>query len=117
METTFIIIIFSAISFFVYGLNSFFSKRMINEYKRWGFSKFRKLISFLQILGACGLLLGLFVNFVLIISSLGLSLMMFSAIIVRIYINDNISRILPAITYFMLSALILIDAITGYNHM
>ena len=62
---------------------------MINEYERWGFSKFRKLISFLQILGACGLLLGLYVNFVLIISSLGLSLMMFSAIIVRIYINDN----------------------------
>ena len=90
---------------------------MINEYERWGFSKFRKLISFLQILGAFGLLLGLFINFILIISSLGLSLMMFFAIIVRIYINDNISRILPAITYFMLSALILIDATTGYNHM
>ena len=33
--------------------------------------------------------------------------MMFFAIIVRIKIKDNISRILPAITYFVLNALIL----------
>jgi len=111
VETTVVITIFTAISFIIYGINSFFSKRMIDEYSRWGFEKFRKQISFLQILGGLGLTLGLFMNFFLIISSTGLSLMMLSAIIVRVYIKDNISRILPSITYFMLSILILINAV------
>ena len=46
-------------------------------------------------------------NFILTLSSLGLTIMMFFAILVRIKINDNISRILPAMTYFMLNAVIL----------
>ena len=101
------IIIFTGISFLIYGFNSLFSTRMFNEFERWGFSKYRKLISYLQILGACGLILGLKLNIILIASSLCLSIMMFVAIIVRIKINDNISRILPAITYFVLNVLIL----------
>ena len=40
------IIIFNATSFIVYGLSSFFSKRMRKEYVRWGYSKERKLIGF-----------------------------------------------------------------------
>ena len=57
---------------------------MINEYERWGFSKFRKLFPFLQILGACGIYSS-YINIILIISSLGF-LMMFSAIIFKGFI-------------------------------
>ena len=107
MDIALIIIIFSGISFIIYGLNSLYSKRMISEFERWGFSKYREPISIFQILAASGLIIGLKLNFILTLSSLGLTIMMFFAILVRIKINDNISRILPAMTYFMLNAVIL----------
>ncbi len=105
META--IILFTGISFIIYGINSFYSKRMISEFKRWGYKKHRKTISSLQILGGLGLVIGLQINIILIASSLCLSIMMFFAIIVRVRIKDNVATILPAITYLMLSALIL----------
>ena len=105
META--IILFTGISFMIYGTNSFYSKRMISEFKRWGYKKYRKTISSLQILGGLGLVIGLQINIILIASSLCLSIMMFFAIIVRVRIKDNVARILPAITYLMLSSLIL----------
>ena len=101
------IILFTGISFIIYGINSFYSKRMIREFKRWGYKKHRKTISSLQILGGLGLVIGLQINIILIASSLCLSIMMFVAIIVRVKINDNVARILPAITYLVLSSLIL----------
>ena len=65
MEFANAIIAFTGISFLVYGFNSLTSKRMINEFDRWGFSQFRKIISVLQILGAIGLILGLKFNIIL----------------------------------------------------
>lgn len=100
------IILFTGISFMIYGVNSFYSRRMISEFERWGYKNHRKTISSLQILGGLGLLIGLKINIILIASSLCLSIMMFVAIIVRVKINDNVARILPAITYLMLSSLI-----------
>ena len=100
------IILFTGISFIIYGVNSFYSRRMISEFKRWGYKNHRKTISTLQILGGSGLLIGFKINILLMASSLCLSIMMFVAIIVRVKINDNVARILPAITYLMLSSLI-----------
>ena len=111
MEFANAIIAFTGISFLVYGFNSLFSKRMINEFDRWGFSQYRKIISVLQILGGIGLILGLKFNIILIASSLGLSIMMFFAIIVRIKIKDNISEILPALAYLILGIIILQQSI------
>ena len=51
-----ILIFFSAISFIYYSLNSIFSKRLINEYQRWGYDKLRYLIAFLQFFAAIGFL-------------------------------------------------------------
>ena len=65
MEFANAIIAFTGISFLVYGFNSLISKRMVNEFERWGFNKYRKLISVLQILGAIGLILGLKFNRIL----------------------------------------------------
>ena len=84
------IILFTGISFIIYGVNSFYSRRMISEFKRWGYHKHRKTISSLQILGGLGLLIGLKINILLIASSLCLSIIMFVAIIVRVKINDNV---------------------------
>ena len=107
MDVYTIIIVFSAVSFISYGLNSFISKKMISEYKRWGLEKRRKQIGLVQLICGLGIMIGLKYNFILIISSILLVLMMLVAIYVRIKIKDNISDILPAIAYLVLGIIIL----------
>ncbi len=109
MNTNLVIVIFTSISFIVYGINSFTSNRMVNEYQRWGFGKYRKLIGFSQILCGTGLLIGLKYLALLRFASLSLIIMMSLAILVRVKIKDNISEILPAISYLVLSILILMS--------
>ena len=101
-----LVILFTAISFVIYGYSSFMSKRMISEYSRWGFADQRKIIGFFQLLGGIGLLVGIKVNILLFITSLSFIIMMLFAIIVRIKIKDGIVETLPAITYLFLNVMI-----------
>ena len=102
-----IIIIFTAVSFISYGINSFISHKMILEFKRWGLEKRRKEIGSFQFVCGVGILLGLKYTFILIASSIILIIMMIVAVYIRIKIKDNISEILPAIAYLVLGIIIL----------
>ena len=106
MDIISIVIVFTGLSFIAYGINSFISKRMISEFKRWGLEKSRKLIGFCQFITGLGLLIGLQINLILVISSIFLIIMMLCAVYIRIRIKDNISDILPAIAYLLLGLLI-----------
>ena len=101
-----IIILFAGISFIIYGINSFSSQKMVLEFKRWGLEKKRKIIAVSQFI--CGVLLcvGLISKTILFISSLFLIIMMLTAVYVRIKVKDNISEILPAISYLLIGFLI-----------
>ena len=68
------------------------------------------MIAYCQLVGGAGLLLGLESNTVLILSSSFLGVMMLVAIGVRIKIKDNISDILPALAYLVLSVMIIYEA-------
>ena len=94
-----------------YGINSFISNRMKKEFKRWGLENKQKIIASCQLVGGTALLLGLEWNTILILSSAFLGVMMLVAIGVRIKVKDNISDILPAFAYLVLSAMILYEAI------
>jgi uncharacterized membrane protein YphA (DoxX/SURF4 family) len=107
MDLYTIIILFTGVSFVAYGINSFISKRMIREFNRWGLADKRKAIGASQFVGGLGLLVGFEFELALVISSVFIIVMMFVAIAVRIRIKDNISDILPAITYILLNAIIL----------
>ena len=104
------IVLFTGISFIAYGINSFISQRMKKEFKRWGLENKQKTIAFSQLLGGTSLLLGLEWNTILVFSSAFLAGMMLVAIGVRIKIKDNISDILPAFAYLVLSVIILYEA-------
>ncbi|MDB3937118.1 hypothetical protein N9373_00140 [Flavobacteriaceae bacterium] len=120
MNITLIISLFSGISFIVYGISSFRSKRMISEFQRWGYGNQRKLIGCFQLIGGAGLIFGsLFVintfdsndslinsNNILAGSSLILTIMMVGAIFVRIDIKDKFVNILPATFYAILNFII-----------
>lgn len=120
MNITLIISVFSGISFIVYGISSFKSKRMISEFKRWGYGNRHKLIGCFQLIGGAGLIFGsLFVintfdsndslinsNNILAGSSLILTIMMLGAVFVRIDIKDKFINILPATFYAILNFII-----------
>ena len=70
------------------------------------------LIIILQFLGAAGLLVGLEFNIILIISSLGLALLMFLGLSVRIKLKDSLWISLPAFFYMSLNTYIFFEAIS-----
>lgn len=104
---------FSAISFFCYGFGCLFSRRMVDEFERYGLARFRKLTGVLQLLGASGLALGLFgYTTIGFLAAAGLSLQMLLGWIVRLRIRDSIVQCLPAICYMGLNALIAFSFVT-----
>ena len=107
-----IVTVFTAISFIVYGYSSFISRRMKSEYARWGYNNQRKLVGSLQLLGGLGLLIGLKIDILLILTSFCFIMMMTAAILIRIKIKDNIVDVLPAISYLFLSIMIFYNSLS-----
>ncbi len=85
---------------------------MKEEFKRFGLEKMGLTIILLEIIGALGLLVGLTFNFMLIVSSLGLALLMLAGVIVRLKVNDSFWITLPALFYMVLNACIFWISIT-----
>jgi len=79
---------------------------MKSEFKRFGMEKLGLLVIISEIIGAVGLLVGLFYNPILLISSAGLALLMFLGILVRIKAKDSFLVSFPALFYLVLNATI-----------
>ena len=101
------IILFISISFIFYALNAIFSKKMKDEFTRWGFQDYRILISCIQLLSGLFLLLSFFYPFLIIYCSSIFFILMLGAIFVRIRIKDSFLDTLPALFYFFLNAIII----------
>lgn len=106
-----ILIYFSAISFIFYSINSLYSKRLISEFDRWGYGKFRILIASFQLLAGIGFIIGLYFSFLISIVSFLLFVMMLVAIFVRIKVKDDVIEIFPAIFYASLNLIIFYNSI------
>lgn len=79
---------------------------MKNEFKRFKLEKLGLLTIVLEILGALGLLIGLWYSPLLLLSSGGLAVLMFLGVLVRIKLKDSLWISLPAIFYMGLNAYI-----------
>lgn len=110
MTFSIILILISGASFVIYGISSFFSKKMTLEYERWGYPEQRLLIGGLQFLGGLGLFVGLYLKPLIPLSSASLLLLMLAAIGVRIKIKDQPLMMLPAVFYAFINFLILINS-------
>lgn len=114
MNLTLVLIIFSSISFIYYGINSFYSKRMVSEYSRWGYDKLRFFLAWCQLLGGCGLLIGLLhlsLYPLISITSFLLTVMMLTAVFTRIKAKDRLLMTLPSVFYSILNAIIFYQSI------
>ncbi|MAW07690.1 MAG: hypothetical protein CME61_05350 [Halobacteriovoraceae bacterium] len=102
--------IISSIAFLIYGILCIFTNHMVDEFERYGLIKFRILTGILEVLGGLGLLVGLKNKPIMLISSLGLTLLMVLGVITRIRVNDPLIQIIPAF------ALSIINFIIFYYH-
>lgn len=103
-----ILLLFSALSFVFFGIACLSSQRLKKEFIRYGLPHFRTLTGVLQLLGAAGILIGYWELSLQIFSTLGLSILMFLGVGVRIKIKDSLIQTLPALFYFLLNTYLFI---------
>lgn len=101
-------ILFSAISFLIFGYSCLTSLFMRQEFQRYGLNQYRRLVGFLQILGALSLLTGVFYRPLAVMGAGGLAVLMFMGLAVRIRIRDSFIQSIPALFYALFNLLIVI---------
>lgn len=112
MNYLFIIcVLISSFSFLAYAVSYFINPHMKLEFKRFQLEKLGFLTIVLEILGASGLLAGLFFKPILLISSGGLAILMLLGFMLRLKLKDSIWVSLPALFYMGLNASIFYMAI------
>lgn len=106
MTTNTFLVLWSSGAFFIYAISYFVTPRIKQEFERFGLKKLGLMTIILEFAGAAGLLVGLLFNPLLIFSSLGLALLMFAALVVRVRCNDSFLISLPALLLMLLNAYI-----------
>ena len=89
-----------------YGIAYFKSTKMKSEFNRFGLEKAGVLTAILEILGALGLLVGLKIHLILVVSAAGLAVLMLLGVAVRIKVRDKLWVTLPALFFMLLNAYI-----------
>jgi hypothetical protein len=105
LSTTVIyLIVLNAFAFIFYGYNCLFSERMSAEFNRFNLSvSQRKITGGFQILGAVGILAGLFYYPLGFIASIGLCLLMLLGFAVRLKIKDSFTESSPSFFLMLLN--------------
>jgi hypothetical protein len=106
-----LLILISGVSFIIYGCLLFVSAAMQNEFKRFGLEKFTTLTGILELLGGIGMLVGLKFNFILMISSGGLALLMLLGFGTRIKVKDGLWLSFPSLFFLLLNLYVFFNVI------
>lgn len=97
-----------AFIFIFYGLQCLFSQEMKSEFNRFKLTAFqRQLTGILQLLGALGLFLGIFYQWLGLIASAGLGILMLLGFIVRVKIKDNFWQTIPSLFFMVINFVII----------
>ncbi|NVO31344.1 DoxX family protein [Hymenobacter lapidiphilus] len=113
--TTLVLIGLSSLAFLGYGIGYFFSAKLQAEFVRYGLAKFGPLTGALEILGALGLLVGLWVPLILLVASGGLALLMLLGFGVRLKIKDGFWESLPSFLFMLVNGWIFYEALRVYQ--
>lgn len=104
------LILISSLSFFYYGIAFFIDVKLRSEFSRFGIRTLGPLVAVLEILGALGLVIGIKINFILLLASGGLFLLMLLGVLVRLKVKDTLWMCLPAAFFMVLNAYIFVSA-------
>ena len=106
MNLLIVLILISSLSFLGYGIAYFISPVMKSEFKRFGLEQAGAITAVLELLGAVGLLVGLKVQLILLISAGGLAILMLLGVAIRIKVKDSLWISLPALFFMILNSYI-----------
>ena len=85
---------------------------MRSEYSRWGYDNLRLFLAWCQLLGGCGLIIGMLhhsLNPLISITSFLLTVMMLTAVFTRIKSKDGLLLTLPSLFYSIINAIIFFE--------
>jgi uncharacterized membrane protein YphA (DoxX/SURF4 family) len=102
--TYYITMISSSVLFLWYGASNLFNNGMVDDFERFGLSRYRRFTGGIEMLGAIGLLAGLLVRPLAVVSAAGLSLLMLLGIIARIRVRDPLVQLMPAVFLMIVNA-------------
>jgi len=105
------LVVFSGVSFVIYGGLLFTSPVMQNEFKRFELERFTRLVGLLEILGGIGLLVGLKFQLILLIASGGLAILMLLGFGVRLKMKDGLWLSFPSIFFMFLNVYIFLKTV------
>ncbi|MEO5996401.1 MAG: DoxX family protein [Chitinophagaceae bacterium] len=108
-----VLILISSLSFMAYGIAYFKSPQMKSEFKRFGLEKAGTPTAVLELMGAVGLLVGLKMQLILLISAGGLTILMFLGVAIRIKVKDSLWISLPALFFMILNSYIFFMSLPG----
>ena len=101
----------SGIGFLGYGVECLRSPLMVAEFERFQVARFRVLTGLLEILGGAGVLSGLLIPWIGVISSLGLSILMAMGVVARRRVGDSWVQCFPAFFFMVLNAVIFLGSL------
>ena len=96
----------SILVFLGYGLLCLFSDGMVEEFRRYGLGRFRRLVGSLEVAGALGLSAGFAFRPFAVLSATGLSVLMLFAVLARIRVRDSLLQTLPALVLLLVNLFI-----------
>ena len=102
--------ILSAILFLWFGRGSLFTDGMLEDFERFGLSRYRRMTGGLEVLGAFGLLVGLVLPSIAVLSASALSLLMLLGIGVRLRVGDRWMATAPALFLLLLNLYVALRA-------
>ena len=79
---------------------------MVAEFKRYGLSRFRRLVGWLQFAGSIGLVASAYLPPLATLAALGLALLMALGVAARVKAGDSLLEMFPAIFLLVLNAFI-----------
>lgn len=100
----------SAALFLYYGARCLFADGMVAEFERFGLLRYRRLTGIVEVLGAIGLLAGLFLPSLVVVAASGLFLLMVLGVAVRVRLRDSLSATAPALVLMLLNLCIALYA-------
>lgn len=103
----------SWVTFLGYGLACLFGRSMESEFERFGLARFRRLVGWLEVLGALGLLASYALPAVVLVAAGGLTLLMLLGVATRVRVGDSLLATLPALTLLVMNGFVTVYALSS----
>lgn len=95
--------ILTSILFIYYGAACLWSDPMVDEFERFGLSRYRVLSGILEILGALGLVLGFVYPMMRVVAAGSLGLLMVLVVVRRVQQRDSFAELFPALIFAVIT--------------